>query len=112
MKLKKNKKKNSEINDGHYLELMDRLHVIMCTLDEHCIKHPLVKKEKEVKFALEYALGQLWDAYQEVGRIQSENIVVKPVRRWDAYQNESPKNTNEKNGIQKIVLGRHKNSKD
>lgn len=89
MKLKKNKKKNSEINDGHYLELMDRLHVIMCTLDEHCIKHPLVKKEKEVKFALEYALGQLWDAYQEVGKKSIENY-----------------------GIQKIVLGRHKNSKD
>jgi hypothetical protein len=62
MKLKK-----SKINNGHYLELMDRLHVIMCTLEDHCIKHPLTKKEKSIKFTLESAMNELWDAYQEVG---------------------------------------------
>jgi hypothetical protein len=63
MKLKK-----SKINNGHYLELMDRLHVIMCTLEDHCIKHPLTKKEKSIKFTLESAMNELWDAYQEVGK--------------------------------------------
>jgi hypothetical protein len=60
-------------NQGHYLELIDRLHVIMCNLDEHCIKHPVSEKNKEIKFKLEYALGQLWDAYQEVGKLDYEN---------------------------------------
>jgi hypothetical protein len=82
-----------KINDGHYLELMDRLHVLMCTLDEHCIKHPLSKKNKNIKFKLEYALGQMWDAYQEVG-------------------GESLKNEEKKNGIQKVILRRHKDSKN
>jgi hypothetical protein len=82
-----------KINDGHYIELMDRLHVLMCTLDEHCVKHPVSKKNKDIKFKLEYALGQLWDAYQEVG-------------------NESLKKEKNKNGIQKVIFRRHKNSKD
>ena len=60
-------------NQGHYLELIDRLHVIMCNLDEHCVKHPVSEKNKEIKFKLEYALGQLWDAYQEVGKLDYEN---------------------------------------
>jgi hypothetical protein len=56
-----------EINDGHYLELMDRLHVIICTLNDHCIDHPLVQSDKDIKFQIEYAAGQLWDVYQLVG---------------------------------------------
>jgi hypothetical protein len=82
-----------KINDGHYIELMDRLHILMCTLDEHCVKHPVSKKNKDIKFKLEYALGQLWDAYQEVG-------------------NESLKKEKNENGIQKVIFRRHKNSKD
>ena len=85
--------KKNKINDGHYLELMDRLHVLMCTLDEHCIKHPLSKKNKDIRFKLEYALGQMWDAYQEIGY-------------------ESIKNEEKKNGIHKVILRRHKNSKN
>lgn len=71
MSLKKPKK--NSINSGHYLELMDRLHVIMCTLDEHCLKHPLAKEDEEIKFQIEYALGQLWDTYQLVGKKDYEN---------------------------------------
>jgi hypothetical protein len=56
-----------EINDGHYLELMDRLHVIMCTLNDHCLEHPLSQTDEEIRFKIEYALGQLWDVYQLVG---------------------------------------------
>jgi hypothetical protein len=82
-----------KINDGHYLELMDRLHVLMCTLDEHCVKHPVSKKNKDIKFKLEYALGQLWDAYQEVG-------------------NESLKKEKNENGTQKVIFRRHKNPKN
>ena len=85
--------KKNKINDGHYLELMDRLHVLMCTLDEHCVKHPVSKKNEDIKFKIKYALGQLWDAYQEVGK-------------------ESLKKEKNKNGIQKVISRRHENSKD
>ena len=62
----KKQRKNS-INKGHYLELMDRLHIVMCTLNDHCIDHPLTQSDKDIKFQIEYAVGQLWDAYQLVG---------------------------------------------
>ncbi len=62
-----NKQKKNSINDGHYLELMDRLHIVMCTLNDHCLEHPLSQSDKEIKFQIEYAIGQIWDAYQIVG---------------------------------------------
>jgi hypothetical protein len=79
-----------KINDGHYLELLDRLHVIMCNVKEHCIKHPISKKNKDIRFQLEYALGQLWDAYQQVGDLEDDK---------------------NKNPIEKVILRRHKKSK-
>jgi hypothetical protein len=79
-----------KINDGHYLELLDRLHVIMCNVEEHCIKHPISKKNKDIRFQLEYALGQLWDAYQQVGDLEDDK---------------------NKNPIEKVILRRHKKSK-
>jgi hypothetical protein len=79
-----------KINDGHYLELLDRLHVIMCNIEEHCIKHPISKKNKDIRFQLEYALGQLWDAYQQVGDLEDDK---------------------NKNPIEKVILRRHKKSK-
>ena len=54
------KQKNNSINEGHYLELMDRLHVVMCTLND-------------IKFQIEYAIGQIWDAYQLVGSKDFKN---------------------------------------
>ncbi len=60
----------TKINDGHYLELMDRLHVIMCTLNDHCVEHPLTETDSELKFQLEYTLGRLWDVYQYVGNME------------------------------------------
>jgi hypothetical protein len=65
--IKYNMEDKIQINDGHYLELMDRLHVVMCTLNDHCLEHPLAESDEEIKFKIEYALGQLWDAYQMVG---------------------------------------------
>ena len=62
-----------EINPGHYLELMDRLHISASNLDEHCVEHPLSQSDKEIKFRIEYALGQVLDAYQYVGQKEFEN---------------------------------------
>ena len=70
----------NKLNSGHYLELLDRLHVIMCNLDDHCIKHPVSQHNKDIKFKIEYALGQLWDAYQEVGGLAHEEDLDKPLK--------------------------------
>jgi len=56
-----------KINAGHYLELMDRLHVIMCNLNDHCLEHTLTESDEVIKTKIDTALKELWDAYQIVG---------------------------------------------
>ena len=65
MSLKKPKK--NSINQGHYLELMDRIHVLCCTLDEHILNHPLSENEPDIQSKLDSALELLLEAYQIVG---------------------------------------------
>ena len=56
-----------KINDGHYFELMDRMHIVMCTLNDHILHHPLTENEIEITKKVEEAVSSLWDAYQLVG---------------------------------------------
>jgi hypothetical protein len=57
----------SEINPGHYLELMDRLYVLASTLNDHCLEHPLAEHDKEIHAAIEAAVEATYEAYQVVG---------------------------------------------
>lgn len=61
------KPKKNLINKGHYLELMDRIHVLCCTLDEHILNHPLSENEPDIQNKLDKALELLLEAYQIVG---------------------------------------------
>ena len=63
----KKQKKNS-INKGHYLELMDRIHIVMMNVQDHIIDHPLAENERDVRKKIEKALHKLWEAYQLVGQ--------------------------------------------
>lgn len=56
-----------EINDGHYLELMDRLHIVMSNIDEHILNHPLTEVNEDVKSKIDESLSLLFEAYQMVG---------------------------------------------
>ena len=64
--LSKKQKKNT-INKGHYLELMDRLHVTMSMIDEHILTHPLTENNPDIKKKINKAIHKLWDAYQLIG---------------------------------------------
>ena len=57
----------NEINDGHYLELMDRLHIVMSTIDDHILSHPLSNANKDIQQTIDEALSLLFNAYQMVG---------------------------------------------
>lgn len=57
----------NEINDGHYLELMDRLHIVMSNIDDHILTHPLTENNSDIQTEIEKAFKHLWDAYQMVG---------------------------------------------
>jgi len=74
--LSKKQKKNS-INPGHYLELMDRIHIVMMNIQDHLIDHPLAENERDVRKKIEKAQHKLWEAYQLVGN------------KEDSYENEN-----------------------
>ena len=57
----------SEINDGHYHELLDRTHVAACMIDDHLVNHPLALHDGEIGKHLELALESLMKAYQIIG---------------------------------------------
>ena len=59
--------KKNLINKGHYLELMDRIHIVCCTIDEHILNHPLSENEPDIQNKLDTALSLLLDTYQLVG---------------------------------------------
>lgn len=57
------------LDEFHYHEVLDRLHVITCTCEDHLMQHPVVKLEKNVKQNVEKAIEHLWKAYQQVGEL-------------------------------------------
>jgi len=66
-----------KLNSGHYLEMMDRLHIITCNLNDHCLQHPVAKSDIRVSSLLNKALEDLWDAYQIVGELDYKRELKK-----------------------------------
>ena len=66
------KKDKIEINDGHYLELLDRTHVVLCNVQDHLVDHPLAQKKKKIRKKLENAGMILADVYQDIGHLLSD----------------------------------------
>ena len=62
-----------KINNGHYLELMDRLHVQLCTIEDHLLGHPLTQNEKQVEELIQKASDLLAEAYQVVGNLEPQD---------------------------------------
>jgi len=68
----KEKKEKIEINDGHYLELLDRTHVLISNLELHLLQHPLALKKKKIYKKLEAAGLLLADVYQDIGHLMAK----------------------------------------
>jgi len=64
----------NELNPGHSIELMDRLYVMMNTINDHAVMHPLSDNYTEVKSLLLLAMDKMWAAYQLIGNIEYTNI--------------------------------------
>ena len=58
---------DNPINDGHYIELLDRTHVACCMVSDHLVEHPLSMADGEIRTILEEALNKLYEAYQLIG---------------------------------------------
>lgn len=71
----------TKLNDGHYLEVMDRLHVLMSTIDDHLFKHPVVKQNKQLRGFLIKAIVHMIHAYQEAGKLAVKKPEKVPVKK-------------------------------
>jgi hypothetical protein len=56
-----------KLDNFHYHEALDRLHIITCMIDDHLIQHPVFKLETEERRLIEDAQLLLADAYQRIG---------------------------------------------
>jgi len=41
--------KKIKLDKYHYHEMLDRLHVVICMIDDHLQQHPVAKVELEIK---------------------------------------------------------------
>lgn len=72
-----NKKVSDVLNDGHYLEVMDRLYLCTSIVDNHVMQHPVCKVYEELRLEVEKALEHLCVAYQIAGHLSVENNLKK-----------------------------------
>ena len=63
-----------ELDEFHYHEMLDRIHMITSIIDDHLHQHPVGKLEPKVKDLIEIAQENLLEAYQLVGNISYEKF--------------------------------------
>jgi hypothetical protein len=63
-----------KLDKFHYHEMLDRLHVVMSTIDDHILQHPVCKLEKDICTKVDEAVTLLYQAYQEAGKISHERF--------------------------------------
>lgn len=69
--LKREAVQQEQVNSGHFLELMDRLHVVICILEDHIKGHSVTEKEPEIGNLIEMAQEKLSEAYCLVGKAEN-----------------------------------------
>ena len=62
-----------EINEGHYIELTDRCHVMASMFYDHIVEHPLAIEDVEIKQTAEHISEALYDFYQIVANKMFKN---------------------------------------
>lgn len=70
--------KKNKINEGHYVEALDRLFMITDLMDSYLMGHPIIKKNKDVKKLIEFSIINLLEAYQRVGEKTHETEFKRP----------------------------------
>lgn len=60
---------NSEtpLNEGHFIEMMDRLHVAIDTINSHMLSHLVSESYEGIKLHINFAINHLYEAYQQTG---------------------------------------------
>jgi hypothetical protein len=58
---------DNEVSDGHYFELLDRVHVASSYLQMAVGEHPVLQKHPELNALYEQAVDRLEQLYQSLG---------------------------------------------
>jgi hypothetical protein len=66
--MKKDDLEAYELNDGHIIEAIDRIHVTSLHIDAALIEHPLINALPQLEKKIEDAQQMLLDVYHEIGR--------------------------------------------
>jgi len=64
-----------DINKGHYLELMDRLNMVACMLNDYCLSHPLSESNNDIEKQIEKSIEEVLNAYKLVGEKEDEKDI-------------------------------------
>jgi hypothetical protein len=78
--MSKEKIKPVEINDGHYVEMLDRLHTVNIMIDELLYDHPVPHNHPEVSALVQKAQDTIIAAYQLVGGIDAQRHLSPTVK--------------------------------
>jgi hypothetical protein len=58
---------NTTLTKEHYHEMLDRLHVVSCMINDHLLEHSVAQQDEEIKKPIEQALEILAETYQIAG---------------------------------------------
>jgi hypothetical protein len=58
---------DTTLTKEHYHEMLDRLHVVSCMINDHLLEHPVAQQDEEIKKPIEEALDILAETYQIAG---------------------------------------------
>ena len=73
--------KQEKLNDGHYLEIIERLHCQMSNIEDHLLDHPVSQKYDVLREHIIRALVKLIQAYQITGDLASANTLKKKKKK-------------------------------
>ena len=75
------KKKTTKLNDGHYLEVLDRLHCQMTDIEHHLLDHPVSQKYDTLREHIIRATVNLVKAYQIAGSLTTAHKLKKKKKK-------------------------------
>lgn len=72
------KKKEKKLNEGYYIEAIDRAYIVADMIENVLITHPVFCKHKKLKEKVKKAQNEILDAYQLIGgltvKLFGENV--------------------------------------
>ena len=80
--MKNKKKKIKGLNEGHYVEAIDRAYIIAEIIENVLVEHPVFEKHKKLMKKVKKAQQHILDAYQMIGGL-SVDLFPDPAQQAD-----------------------------